>query len=66
MKAFWIGKLNLGRKIQNWVFKKSIGIFQGFIKFIKALIGRKIGFWVQFRLLFEEIKVWGLIEILKS
>jgi hypothetical protein len=52
-----IGSLNLTNKnhitkkiliwektIQNWLFKNSIIIFQGLIKFIEDLIVRKISF----------------------
>jgi len=37
-------KLNLGRKIQNWMIKNSIGVFQGLIEFIESLIARKNSF----------------------
>jgi hypothetical protein len=33
----------LRRKIQNCMFKDSIGIFQGLIEFMEGLIARKIG-----------------------
>jgi hypothetical protein len=46
VKASWIGKLNLGRKIQDWMFKDSIQILYGLIAFIKGLIARKIDFQV--------------------
>ena len=38
------GRLNLRRKNSNWMFKYSIGIFQGLIEFIKDLIARKFNF----------------------
>jgi hypothetical protein len=37
-------KFNLRKKIQNWMFKDLIGIFQGLIEFIEVLIVRKIVF----------------------
>jgi hypothetical protein len=46
VKASWIGKLNLGKKIQDWMFKDSIQILYGLIAFIKGLIARKIDFQV--------------------
>jgi hypothetical protein len=33
----------LRRKIQNYMFKDSIEIFQGLIEFMEGLIARKIG-----------------------
>ena len=38
------GKFNVRRKIQNWMFKDSIGFSQGLIAFIENLIVRKIDF----------------------
>jgi hypothetical protein len=46
VKASWIGKLNLEKKIQDWMFKDSIQILYGLIAFIKGLIARKIDFQV--------------------
>jgi hypothetical protein len=40
----------LRRKIQNWMFKDSIEIFQGLVEFIDGLITSKIISWSQFRL----------------
>jgi hypothetical protein len=37
-------KINMRKEIQNWMFKDSIGIFQGLIEFIEGLIARKIDF----------------------
>jgi len=34
----------LRRKIQNLIFKNSIGIFQSLIEFIEGLIVNKLGF----------------------
>jgi hypothetical protein len=45
MRALLIkGNLIWQENFKIWMFKNSIGIFQGVIKFIEGLIARKIGF----------------------
>ena len=44
MKVLLTRKIQFRKKIQNWIFNKSIGIFQGLIEFIEGLIVKKNDF----------------------